>query len=397
MRADHTFSIQLDDWKVTNQKKSGRCWAFAGMNLLRVGAMKQMNLGDFEFSQTYVMFWDKFEKANWFLEAMLQTADRDVDDRTVHYLLGRPVDDGGQWNMFVSLVRKYGLVPKALMPETESSSNTARMNQALLNELRQGARSLRALKTDGMSDDACRTFKKDVLKTVYRILAMHLGTPPTTVLWQWQDKDKGFHRDERMTPQQFAARYLTLDLDDYVCLVHDPRNPYGKTYTVDYLGNVLGGEPVIYLNVDMQVIKDITQKTLEAGEPVWMGCDVGKQMNNKLGLWDKHLFDFEGVYDTTYTNDKAARLRYRQTVMTHAMLFTGVDVVAGKPRRWRVENSWGDEHGAKGYYLMNDNWFDEYLFEIAAHRKYLSADLLQAFEEPPVVLPAWDPMGSLAR
>jgi bleomycin hydrolase len=178
--------------------------------------------------------------------------------------------------------------------------------------------------------------------------------------------------------------------------VHDPRHAYGQTYTVDFLGNVLGGEPVVYLNVDIKRIKAITQQTLEDGEPVWMGCDVGKQMSNKFGLWDQQLYDFEGVYDTVYTNDKADRLRYRQTVMTHAMLFTGVDVVDGKPRRWRVENSWGDERGEKGYYLMNDNWFDAYMFEIAAHRKYLSADLLRAFDEPPVVLPAWDPMGSLA-
>jgi bleomycin hydrolase len=395
-RADHTFSVHLDKWKVTNQKKSGRCWMFAGMNLLRVGAMQKMNVENFEFSQNYMMFWDKCEKANWFLEALLQTADRDVDDRTVHYLLGRPVDDGGQWNMFVSLLRKYGLVPQVLMPETESSSNTMRMNQALLNELRQGARRLRDLKADGASDDHCRAAKKEILNTVYRILSIHLGTPPTSFVWQWKDKDKAFHRDGELTPQEFAARYTTLDVDDYVCLVHDPRNPYGKTYTVDYLGNVVGGEPVVYLNVDIQLLKDITQKTLEDGEPVWMGCDVGKQIQNKLGLWDRHLYDFEGVYDTTYTNDKAARLRYRQTVMTHAMLFTGVDVVAGRARRWRVENSWGDENGEKGYYLMNDNWFDEYMFEIAAHRKYLSEELLQAFEEAPVVLPAWDPMGSLA-
>jgi bleomycin hydrolase len=396
-RADHTFSIHLDEWKVTNQKKSGRCWAFAGMNLMRLGAMKKMNVKDFEFSQNYVMFWDKFEKANWFLEAILQTADRDVDDRTVHYLLGRPVDDGGQWNMFVSVVHKYGLVPQALMPETESSSNTPRMNQALLNELRQGARQIRDLKAAGHSDDDCRALKKNILNTIYRILSIHLGTPPSHFLWQWKDKDKKFHRDGELTPQQFAAQYITLDLDDYVCLVHDPRNPYGKTYTVDYLGNVLGGAPVVYLNVDIQLIKDITQKTLEDGEPVWMGCDVGKQMQSDLGIWDKHLFDFEGVYNTTYTNDKAARLRYRQTVMTHAMLFSGVDVVDGKPRRWRVENSWGDERGQKGYYLMNDNWFDEYMFEIATHRKYLSGELLKAFDEEPIVLPAWDPMGSLAH
>jgi bleomycin hydrolase len=396
-RADHTFSIHLDDWKVTNQKRSGRCWAFAGMNLMRVGAMQAMNLGDFEFSQNYIMFWDKFEKANWFFEAILQTADRDEDDRTVHYLLGRPVDDGGQWNMFVNLVHKYGLVPQVFMPETDSSSNTSRMNQALLNELRQGARQLRELKVDGISDEDCRAGKNEMLSTIYRILSIHLGTPPSSFLWQRKDKDKTFHRDRELTPQAFVTKYCSLDLDDYVCLVHDPRNPYGKTYTVDFLGNVVGGEPVVYLNVDIQLIKDVSRQSLEDGEPVWMGCDVGKQMHNQYGLWDKDLFDFEGIYDTTYINSKAERLRYRQTVMTHAMLFTGVDIVEGQPRRWRVENSWGDERGQKGYYLMNDNWFDEYMFEIAAHRKYLSADLLQAFDDHPTVLPAWDPMGSLAR
>jgi bleomycin hydrolase len=277
-RADHSFSVHLDDWKVTNQKQSGRCWAFAGMNLIRVGAMKKMNLKAFEFSQNYVMFWDKFEKANWFLEAILQTAGRDADDRTVHYLLGRPVDDGGQWNMFVNLVRKYGLVPQVQMPETESSSSTGRMNQALLNELRQGARRLRGLVADGASEAACRAGKKDVLKTVYRILSMHLGTPPSSFLWQWKDKDSVFQRDGDMTPQAFAAQYTTLSLDDYVCLVHDPRHAYCQTYTVDFLGNVVGGEPVVYLNVDIKRIKAITQQTLEDGEPVWMGCDVGKQM-----------------------------------------------------------------------------------------------------------------------
>ena len=183
-QADHSFSIQLDAWKVTNQKQSGRCWAFAGMNLLRVGAMAKMNLEAFEFSQNYLTFWDKLEKANWFLEAIIQTADRDVDDRTVHYLLGRPVDDGGQWNMFVSLIHKHGLVPQVLMPETESSSNTARLNQALLNELRQGARKLRDLKTAGNFGADFRGVKTDILNTVYRILSIHLGNPPSTFLWQ---------------------------------------------------------------------------------------------------------------------------------------------------------------------------------------------------------------------
>jgi bleomycin hydrolase len=395
--SDHTMSHLLDDWKVTNQERSGRCWMFAGLNLLRVGAMKKMGLKDFEFSQNYTMFWDKLERANYFLEAMIATADRDADDRTVAYLLESVAGDGGQWNMFVALVKKHGLVPKAYMPETQSSSNTAKMNATLRNLLRQGARTVR--EASGRSIDAARAEKASILSVIYRVLCIHLGTPPERFDWQWTDKDREFHRDGVLTPQEFAANYVELPLDDYICLVDDPRatSPKGRTFTVEYLGNVLGGAPVTYLNVDMSVIKDIASRALQGGEPVWFGCDVGKMMSNDFALWDAQLFDFGSVYDTAFTLDKAERLVYHETQMTHAMLFTGVDVVDGTPRRWRVENSWGDDRGKKGFYTMNDSWFDQYLFEIAARRDQLPAELQAALEAEPIVLPAWDPMGALAR
>ena len=395
----HTFSTHLDDWTVTNQKRSGRCWMFAGLNLFRVGALKKMDLKEFEFSQNYTLFWDKLERANYQLEALIETAERPVDDRTVAFLLDRPLEDGGQWNMFANIIRKHGVVPKSSMPETESSSSTYRMNTALISQFRQAARDLRAAHERGATLDDLRAIKRDTLAVLHRILSIHLGTPPERVEWQWTDKDKGFHRDGELTPRAFAEKYITLPLDDYVCLVHDPRpeHPPGRTYTVQYLGNVVGGAPVIYLNVEIDVLKDVAKRTLLDGEPVWMGCDVAKQMRKDLGLWDARLLDYERVYDAPFSLNKAARLTYHDTLMTHAMLFTGVDVVDDEPRRWRVENSWGEDNGAKGFYVMNDSWFDEYMFEIAARKSYLNDELRAALEAEPTVLPPWDPMGALAR
>ena len=393
---DHALSVQLDDWKVTDQQRSGRCWLFAGLNLLRVGAMAKMGLKEFEFSQNWAMFWDKIERANYFLEAVIETADRDIDDRTVAHLLEVAADDGGQWNMFVAIVRKHGLVPKAFMPETQSSSDTGKMNSVLRSLLRQGAKSVRAARGDGI--EAAREEKAEVLRVIYRVLCIHLGTPPERFDWQWTDKDKQFHRDGELTPVEFAAKYVDLPIDDYVCLVHDPRptSPVGKTFTVEYLGNVLGAPPVTYLNVDMPMMKEIAAKVLQGGEPVWFGCDVGQMMSNEYGIWDAGLYDLPGVYGTEFALDKADRLIFHQTLMTHAMLFTGVDIAGGRTRKWRVENSWGNSRGKDGFYTMNDSWFGEYVFEIAARRDLLPAELQDALSAEPIVLPAWDPMGSLA-
>jgi bleomycin hydrolase len=393
---DHSLSTTLDDWKVTNQERSGRCWLFAGLNLLRVGVMRKTGLKDFEFSQNYAMFWDKLERANYFLEAIIETAQRDIDDRTVAYLLESAASDGGQWNMFAALVAKHGLVPKGQMPETQSSSNTGRMNSILRYQLRQGARSVRGAAAQSL--EAARAAKAEIMGVVYRILCIHLGTPPERFDWQWTDKDKKFHRDGVITPREFAATYVDLPVSDYVCLVNDPRptSPIGQTFTVEYLGNVVGGPPVVYLNVNMQVIKDIAAAAIQGGEPVWFGCDVGKMMSSDYAFWDAELYDLPSVYRAGFDLDKAARLTYHETAMTHAMLFTGVDVLDGVIRRWRVENSWGSDRGKDGFYTMNDSWFGQYVFEIAARKSALPADLQRALDALPIVLPAWDPMGALA-
>ena len=393
---DSSFSTKLDDWKVTAQMKSGRCWLFATLNLFRVGAMKKMNLKNFEFSQAHIHFWDKFERANHLLEAIIETADRPVDDRTIHFLLSDPIGDGGQWNMAMNLIRKHGLVPKSAYPESNTSSATRWMNTELKNILRSSACEIRAILEGGGTEDEAREHKEKRIADVWKMLCIHLGTPPKTFDWQWRDKDDKFHRKGRMTPQQFAAEYVDIEWEDYVCIVNDPRNEYYRTYTIDFLQNVAGGPPVVYLNVPSKEMKAVTQRLLEDGMPVWMGCDVGKEMDRKKGLWDADLFDVEGLYGVEYGMDKADRLRHSQTMMTHAMLFTGVDVVNGRARRWRVENSWGTETGQKGYYTMNDSWYDEYMFEIAAPTSYLNEKMVAGLETEPVVLPAWDPMGSLA-
>ncbi len=394
---DFSFSTKLDEWSVTNQKRSGRCWLFATLNLFRVGAMKKMNMKDFEFSQSHLFFWDKLERSNHFLEAIIDTSDRPVDDRTVHFLLSDPIGDGGQWNMAMNLIKKHGLVPKSAFPESSSSSSSRLMNGVLKDFLRSTACEIRGVLDNGGSEEQARQKKDERMAEVWKILCIHLGTPPERFDWQWRDKDGEFHRKGEMTPHQFADEFVDIDWEDYVCIVNDPRNDYYRTYTVDYLQNVSGGPPVVYLNVPSSEMKSITQRILEDGTPVWMGCDVGKQMERKKGLWDAKLYEFQELYGVEFGMDKADRLRFGQTMMTHAMLFTGVDVVDGKPRRWKVENSWGAEgSGVKGFYTMNDNWYDEHMFEIASPKSFLTEDMISGLDTDPVILPAWDPMGSLA-
>eukprot|EP00605_Chrysophyceae_sp_TOSAG23-4_P002660 GSChrysophyteH1.ASY1.ANO1.2936.1 assembled CDS len=360
---DHSFSTKLDEWSVTSQKQSGRCWLFAVLNLFRPGAMKKMNIKEFEFSQAYIHFWDKFERANSFLESCIELAPESVDNRTLAWLLNDPICDGGQWGMAMNLIRKYGLLHAAGKP--------AEM----------------------------RLHKASRLKDIWNMLCIHLGTPPETVEWQWTDKDKQFHRKGRMTPVEFAAEYIQEDYNDYVCLVNDPRNEYYQTYSVDRLQSVHNGPPVVYLNIPIEEMKSITQSVLLDGTPVWMGCDVGKQMHRQKGLWHAKLFDYESFYGCSYGMNKADRLIHGQTLMTHAMLYTGVDVDDdGKARKWRVENSWGEaDCGVKGFFTMDDSWFSEHMFEIAAPSKYLTDRQKDGLKTEPVMLPAWDPMGSLAQ
>jgi len=399
-RNNHVFSHMVKTGAVTAQNQSGRCWMFAGLNVFRMAAAEQMNMEDFELSQNYLFFWDRVEKANYFLESVLKTLDEPTDSRLISWLVQSPVQDGGQWDMFVNLVRKYGVVPKSVMPESESSSSTGMLNDRLTAKLREFAADLRDAHRKCVNSDALRARKRAMLEQVYRIAAIHLGEPPREFLWQWRDKDKGFHRDGTVTPIEFFSQHVPVDLDALACLIHCPMEDlrYNTVYTIDYLGNVVGGQAIRYLNVEIEVMKAAAVAQIRDERPVWFGCDVGKEFDRDLGLMDPELFDWPSVYGTEFGLNKAQRLDYGASAMSHAMVFTGVDLdEQDRPRKWRVENSWGDKPGEKGFMVMTDAWFDEYNYEVVVDRKYLSPEVLQALEAEPVKLPPWHPMGSLAR
>jgi len=367
--------------------------------VLRAEAIKNLNVKEFELSQSYLMFWDKLEKSNYFLESVIATLDEPIDGRLFMFLLKDPLQDGGQWDMFINLVKKYGVVPKYLMPETESSSNSRVMNFIVTTKLREYAAQLRRLHDQGKNIDVLRARKEEMLTVIYRMLSIHLGQPPRKFFWQWQDKDEEFHRVGEVTPQQFFKQYVNYDLDSVACLINCPTadKPFNKLYTVEYLGNVIDGEIVRYLNVEMPVFKQAAVEMIKAKRPVWFGCDVGKMMERDLGILDMEVYDYGLVYDTEFKSDKAERVNYGQSVMTHAMVLTGVDLdESGAPTKWRVENSWGDKLGDKGFFVMSDRWFDEFMYEVAIEKRFLDPELLAVLDTEPIKLHPWDPMGSLA-
>lgn len=392
---EHSYSVHLPENKATAQNNSGRCWMFAGLNCLRYEATKRMELGDdFELSQVYTLFWDKLEKANYFLQSIEDTLSEPDGSRLLDFLLVQPLQDGGQWHMLVSLIKKYGLVPKAVMPETESSSNTGAMTAHMTSVLRDAACRMRSSERSQVS-----VIRHEALETCYRILTVHLGQPPVEFDWQWRDKEKAFHPTERLTPKTFYDKYIGVNLDEYACLIHDPRpkHQFGRTYTVSFLGNVVGGDPICYLNVDLRLFRQAAINQLQAGEPVWFGCDVGKHLERDLGVLDLDIFELKSIYGRMPTFNKAERLTYGQSLMTHAMVFTGVDLDHnGQAKKWRVENSWSEKPGDKGFFLMTDPWFEQYMYEVVVHQRHLATELLSKLKEDPIELDPWDPMGSLA-
>ena len=389
------FEVELESGKITNQKSSGRCWLFAGLNTMRYEIMKKLNLETFELSQSYQMFYDKLEKANYFLEGILATLDEPLSGRLVNHLLTAPVQDGGQWDMFVALVEKYGCVPKSVMPESFHSSNSGMMNKMLTLKLREDAMQLRAMERDL---DKQRAAKEEMLCEIYRMLCICLGEPPRAFDVSFRDKDKNFITERNITPLAFFEKYVGQALDDYVSIINAPTadKPYGKTYTVSFLGNVAGGRSIKYLNLPSDELKRMAIAQLKDGQPVWFGCDVGQMLMRDRGIMGMNTFDYDGVLGVHFGLDKAQRLDYGESMMTHAMVFLGVHLVDGKPVRWKVENSWSDKSGQDGYYLMTDAWFDEYNYQVVVNKKYLTDEQRAALDQEPVKLAPWDPMGSLA-
>lgn len=396
-KINHIYSNTIsNELPVTNQKASGRCWGFAGLNLLRLEIVKKYNLNNFEFSQNHFMFWDKLEKSNYFLENILKTLDQESDSRIMMHLLQAPVQDGGQWDMFVNLIEKYGLVPQSVMPETNHSSKSGMMNYLLTHKLREFASILRSLKK--IKIQKLRERKKEMISEIYSLLCMFLGNPPQIFDWSIKDKNNKFKRFSNIDSLTFYKKFTKIKLKDKVCLIHAPmyNKKINELYTVEFLGNVIDGNIIKYANVEIKELKKASINSLKNNEAVWFGCDVGKMFNRDLGIMDMKIYDYEKLFNMSFKMDKSTRLEYCDSLMTHAMLFTGVDIKKNKPQKWRVENSWGNKNGDKGYYLMSDDWFDEYNYEVVVDKKYLSSKILSIFDLKPKKLNPWDPMGALA-
>ncbi|MBQ9264437.1 MAG: C1 family peptidase [Clostridia bacterium] len=392
------FSVEIPTLPVANQQRSGRCWLFAATNVLRERIAKELNLEEFELSQSYLAFWDKFERANYFLESILETADLPTDDRTVAFILTTGVHDGGQWDMFANIVRKYGVVPKDVYDETYQSSNTNTMNHLLNRNLKICAVKLRAMVAEKKGENEIQAEKARMLDQIYSFLCACYTEPPKTFDFEYVDKEKQYHIEKGYTPQSFCQKYVGNLLDETVSIIHAPTadKPYEKTFTIRLLGNVVGGQIVKHLNLPMDVFKQSIIRQLEAGKVVWFGSDVGKFGQRQGGVWDDQSFNYELLTGLDLTISKEDSLNYWFAAMNHAMVITGVNIEDGKPNRWKIENSWGDQNGAKGYYVCSDTWFDEYVFQAAVEKEYLG-DLAVLAQLEPIELAPWDPMGTLAE
>ncbi len=395
----HQYSISLEQGKITNQKQSGRCWMFAALNIMRFAVMQKLDLDTFELSQNYTLFYDKLEKANYFLESILETLDEPTNGRLISYLLTAPLNDGGQWDMFCNLIEKYGVVPKDAMPETAASSATREMTRYLTMKLREFACTLRTGHQEGKTVEELRQQKEAMMETIYNMLCISLGKPPKTFTLEVRNKQKEFIRDENLTGKEFFQKYIGWELSDYVSLINAPTadKPYHKTYTVKMLGNVKEGRPVKYLNLPVEDLKKAAIAQMQDGHPVWFGCDVGQSSLREGGVMDLNSIQVNSLFGTEFTMNKAQRLDYGESLMTHAMVFQGVNLDEnGNPTRWRVENSWGKDAGVDGYYVMSDDWFTEYTYQIVVNKKYLTAQQVEELAQEPIELEPWDPMGSLA-
>ena len=387
---DRTFSIEVKTGKITNQKKSGRCWLFATLNVLRQQVADKLKVKDFEFSQNYDSFYDRLEKTNFYYEKMIELADRPNDDREYLFYLDWGNSDGGQFANGAALIEKYGLVPKSVMPETYTSEHTAELNDVLNLKLKKDTVTLRQMHQDGASDEELRTFKKEQMKDVYRMLVYAFGQPPVEFDFEYRDDDNNYHIDRHLTPKDFLEKYVDFKAGDYTSLVDAPDHELGGHFNMPSQEYIFNGPKVDFLTVATKELKDAVIAQLKDGKAVWFGCDVLKDMDRKEGILDTEYFKQDELFGLDLALDKKKRLESREAACSHAMAFTGVDLVEGKPTKWKVENSWGDENGDKGYFIMTDAWFDAYVYEIVVDKKYLTKAQQEIAAKAVKPLAPWD-------
>lgn len=394
-KADHLFTYRVKTNGITNQKQSGRCWMFTGLNVLRPKVMEHYNMANFEFSTNYLYFWDLFEKSNLFLQEISISINTPMDDKRVEYLFKNVVGDGGVWNSLANLVEKYGAVPKSVMPETYQSENTSQLNRILTEKLRQDALTLRKeFKNKKVSTHIIEQRKLQMMEDVYRILALSLGVPPKEFTWRYEDKEGKISELKQYTPKSFIKEAIpSLNLQDYVLFMNDPSRPYYTLYEIDLDRNIVEGKNWLYINLPADEIKKYAIASIKANEAMYASCDVGKQLNSEEGLLDINNYNYSALFGIDLSMDKADRINSFQSGSSHGMALVAVDLDAdGKSVFWQFENSWGATKGHNGYLTFTDKWFDEYLFRLVVLNKFVDAKILDILNQKPVLLPPWDPM-----
>lgn len=391
---DTYFSNTVPSRGITDQQSSGRCWLFTGMNVMRAQMINKYDLGAFQFSQSYSFFYDQLEKANLFLQAVIDNAKKPMDDKLVEWLFKNPLSDGGTFCGVIDVVSKYGLVPAEVMPESYSANNTSQMARILSLKLREYGLTLRKAAADGAKPVQLEKRKTEMLATVYRILTICLGEPVQEFTWTRKSADGKPVETKTYTPLSFYKEYVGTDLKNtYVMLMNDPSRPYHKTYTIDMDRHSYDGAQWTYLNLPMDEIKQMAIASIKDSTMMYYSCDVGKFLNGKTGILSLQNYDYESLFGTDFPMTKAERISTFASASSHAMTLMGVDLDAdGKPVKWMVENSWGAASGHNGHLIMTDEWFDEYSFRLVVDKKYVPAATLKLFDQKPTVLPAWDPL-----
>jgi len=385
---DTHFSDEIKTKGRTDQKSSGRCWLFTGLNILRESTIERFNLGAFKFSQNYCFFYDQLEKANLFLQAVIDTRDKSFDDRTVDWLFAHPISDGGTFTGVADIISKYGVVPAEIFPESLSATSTSAYRGQLATLLRQDGLALR----DAPKKADLQKMKVEMLKEIYRVLALTLGEPPTEFEWTCRDAKGKVISTKTYTPLSFYEEFVGFDLqNNYIMLMNDPAREYGKVYEIEYDRHSYDGHNWLYINLPLDDIKKMAIASIKGGDPMYFSCDVGKFLDRKRGICDLKNFDYESLLGVKYTMDKKQRILTHASASTHAMTLIAVDLKDGVPQKWMVENSWGDT-GYKGSIIMTDEWFDEYMFRLVVEKKYVPAEIQALLKQKPTMLPAWDPM-----
>lgn len=390
-----TFNIEVPTGKVSNQKRSGRCWLFSSLTNLRTEFAMRYNVKDFELSQNYISFWDRLEKANYFYQGIIETAALPITDRKVNSLFSHPTGDGGFWQYTTDLIKKYGVVPAYAMPETAVSNDTSAFNSTIGIMLRKNGIELREMVNGNKSEAEIDQRIEEMLTEVYKVCAYSFGQPPVEFELSIRDDNGKLIEEPSITPKEFFKQYFMMNLDDYVDILNAPQDSkeYGKLYTIDTEGNVVGGTQTTFLNLPMNRLKEMAVAQLKGNDTVWFGNDVGKQSQRTKGMLAGDLYQTDQLFGIDTKMDRGEALDYKEANISHAMTLTGVNVIEGAPNRWKVENSWGEANGEKGYFMMDDDWFNDHVYDVVINKKYLTSDELKMLDQEPIVLPAWDSIG----